>query len=283
MGGKMKNAGRYLFENVLSVAAERGADFVKEELLPNAVSGLVEQGGDLLMDYLASAIPGFGPAISNYRTGKKIRNIEAMIQELNKRHEELSNKFQSQSNENKEVLDSIFDLVVEIVSSTSQTEKIKFIINGYSEILNLENPSFDTAYLYLNTLDRLTVLDIEVLKLSYDVACRKKLSDYDDAQSLAETFDISGGQYSSIRDNLFRMGLLENIYGDQLEKDISFMIDDINSLKTAVSELDKFIQGKRKKLKISLSGKKSRLKAKDRYKISKFGRVFLEYFILESE
>ena len=58
------------------------------------------------------------------------------------------------------------------------------MINGYSEFLNLDNPSFDVAYLYFDTLDKLTILDISVLKLSYRANTLEDIDGYSNYEEL---------------------------------------------------------------------------------------------------
>ena len=220
MGEKLNAAKNFLFENVLSVATEHGKDFLKENALPLLTNEIAKQGGDILIDYGASLIPGIGGAITEFRTNKKIRNLEVMIQVINKRNEELKEKFEKQTLENKEILDNIFEMVMQKIESTNQSEKIEFMINGYSEFLNLDNPSFDVAYLYFDTLDKLTILDISVLKLSYKTNTLDDIDGYSSYTELLEAFDINYDQYVAVRENLYRLGLMQNEYDNKLAKDI---------------------------------------------------------------
>ena len=112
MGEKANAVKNFLFENVLSIVADQGKDFLKENALPLLTNEIVKQGGDILIDYGAGLIPGIGGAITEFRTNKKIRNLEIMVQAISRRNEELKEKFEKQSLENKEVLDEIFEMVM---------------------------------------------------------------------------------------------------------------------------------------------------------------------------
>lgn len=68
-------------------------------------------------------IPGIGGAISEYRTSKKIKNIEKMVTILNENTDILKEKFENQTIENKEVLDSIFEMIVGKIENISQEKK----------------------------------------------------------------------------------------------------------------------------------------------------------------
>lgn len=283
MGEKIDAIKGFLFENVLEVISEQGKDFLKENALPLLTNEIARQGGDILIDYGASLIPGIGGAITEFRTNKKIRNLEVMVQIIDERNEQLKEKFERQTIANKEILDEIFEMVMRKIESTSQSEKIEFMINGYSEFLNLDNPSFDVAYLYFDTLDKLTILDISVLKLSYRANTLEDIDGYSNYEELLKAFDINYDQYVAIRENLNRLGLMENEYDDKLVKDINNLQVAIDEIRGSTESIIKALSGARNaKIKTLSNKSKVRLKAKDRLKISKFGRDFIRFFIVNN-
>ncbi|XOQ35581.1 MAG: LXG domain-containing protein [Enterococcus faecium] len=284
MGEKVDATKNFLFENVLSVVTEHGKDFLKENALPLLTNEIARQGGDILIDYGASLIPGIGGAITEFRTSKKIRNLEVMVQVINKRNEELKEKFENQTLENKEILDNIFEMVMQKIESTNQSEKIEFMINGYSEFLNLDNPSFDVAYLYFDTLDKLTILDISVLKLSYKTNTLDDIDGYSSYTELLEAFDINYDQYVAVRENLYRLGLMQNEYDNKLAKDIKNLQIAIDEIRNSTESILNSLSGKRnQKLKKLTAKSKISLKAKDKLKISKFGKDFIRFFIINNQ
>ncbi len=284
MGEKLNAAKNFLFENVLSVVTEHGKDFLKENALPLLTNEIAKQGGDILIDYGASLIPGIGGAITEFRTNKKIRNLEVMVQVINKRNEELKEKFEKQTLENKEILDNIFEMVMQKIESTNQSEKIEFMINGYSEFLNLDNPSFDVAYLYFDTLDKLNILDISVLKLSYKTNTLDDIDGYSSYTELLEAFDINYDQYVAVRENLYRLGLMQNEYDNKLAKDIKNLQIAIDEIRNSTESILNSLSGKRnQKLKKLTAKSKISLKAKDKLKISKFGKDFIRFFIINNQ
>lgn len=284
MGEKVDATKNFLFENVLSVVTEHGKDFLKENALPLLTNEIARQGGDILIDYGASLIPGIGGAITEFRTSKKIRNLEVMVQVINKRNEELKEKFEKQTLENKEILDNIFEMVMQKIESTNQSEKIEFMINGYSEFLNLDNPSFDVAYLYFDALDKLTILDISVLKLSYKTNTLDDIDGYSSYTELLEAFDINYDQYVAVRENLYRLGLMQNEYDNKLAKDIKNLQIAIDEIRNSTESILNSLSGKRnQKLKKLTAKSKISLKAKDKLKISKFGKDFIRFFIINNQ
>lgn len=286
MGEKFEAVRSFLFENVLSIVSEHGKDVIKEEVLPMITNEIVREGGSVLLDYGANMIPGIGGAISEYRINKKIRNIETMVAILNDNNSMLQEKFEKQTTENKEILDSIFEMVIGKIENVSQKEKIKYMIDGYSEFLELSNPSFDVAYLYFDTLDKLTLLDIDVLKLSYHANYYYVLDNVDgydgptNYEEVLSKYDIDYSQYESIRENLVRLGLFENEYDDKVEKDFKNIEAATKELKTTVNDLYEVLNGKKKMARVKKLTSKSdvKIKAKDKIKISKFGRNFVKHF-----
>lgn len=282
MGERMKAAKDFLFENVLQISVDFGAEIAKEATKQAALDAAGEMGANVLIDATSSMIPTIGPAITSFKNNKRMKNIELMLQELNKNQEDLQRKFESQSQKNKAILDDIFEMVIEKISNTLQDEKIKYMVSGYSDLLNLENPSFDTAYLYFDTLDKMTILDIEVLKESYPLAIYQEEKP---ALNVLEAFDIDHSQYAAVRENLYRMGLLENDYDDKLDKDLENIVKGINEIRGVTESLSIAWSGTKKNVKIKKLTSKSqvKLKAKDRLKISKFGRNFISFFIESNE
>ncbi|MHC5250461.1 hypothetical protein [Enterococcus sp. LJL90] len=282
MGDKFDGFKSFLFESFLEASADYGKELGKEALTDLSLGAVAEIGGQFMVEVGGNMIPAIGPAISSFRLNKKLKNMHLMMKELSERNNELSVKFQKQSEENKQILDDIFNMMVEKVSNTWQEEKIKYLVNGYSELLEVENPSFDTAYLYFDTLDKLTILDIETLKLSYRVKTMFYDIDGNPAtyRDVTEKFDIDNSQYNAVRQNLLRIGLLENDYDDKLEQDLKNIIAGVDELRDVANSILSVLSGKRNaKLKKLTSKSELKLKAKDKLKISKFGIEFIRFFM----
>lgn len=279
MGEKTKNTAKFLLENVLNVVSDYGKEAGKEVISELELDTITEAGAGFAIDLGGSMVPLVGKAFATYRTNKKIANLNRFLQELAKKQEELQCNFAKQNEENKNTLDTIFNMVVDKVSGMHQQEKIKYMVDGYSYLLETENPSFDTAYLYFDTLDRLTLLDIAVLKLFYNTNTidQENERNYKD---ILEEFDIDYDQYKGVRENLFRIGLLENEYDNKVEKDMENIVRAIDELREVTEGLSNTVASKKRaKLKKLTKNSDIKLKAKDRLKISGFGRKLVKYFI----
>lgn len=183
----------------------------------------------------------------------------------------------------KEKLDLILEMVVYKASNSSQSEKIKYMINGFTELTGTEEISYDIGYLYYDLLDRMTMLDIAVLKFM-EHPIYQRAEDSKTYLDIMEEFNINYDQYNSVRYNLNRMGLLENKYDDDLEKDLDSLVSDVNDLNKAVISIQSFLEkpNKNNKIKGIKSNTKSKLKAKDKLKVSRFGREFADFFIVNA-
>lgn len=268
----------FLTENILEVITEYGKEAAKIHIKEIATKGSIQLAATVGVDMAGSIIPGIGNAISSYRTQKQLSNLNTLIIELQKNIEEIKSNIEKQTKENKEILDSILEMVIIKVSNTNQSEKIKYMINGFTALTAVENISYDISYLYYDVLDRMTILDIEVLKLSYPFFYSEE-NNRRSYLDILNDFDIDYYQYNSIRDNLDRMGLLENQYDDTLEKDLDLLVKKVNDVNEAVASIQEALANPKKKMKKLNNNSKIRLKAKDQLKISKFGREFIEFFI----
>lgn len=278
MGKKSEAMRTFLTEHVLNVATGYGKDRLKEVAKSSIENEALEIVSTIGSDVAGSMIPGIGPAISAYRTEKKLKNMRQALSELDKKSDIIYENLSKKTEEDKIKIDIIMELLLEKASLTSQEEKISYMVNGFVHITKSENVSYDIAYLYYNTLDRLTILDIACLNLSYNIAYNP-IDHNRSYQDILDEFNIDTSQYTAIRENLKRIGLLENQYDERMEKDINNVIDAINELYKAVGTTQDALLNPKKKFTKVKSGKKVKLKAKDRLKISRFGRDFVKYFL----
>lgn len=280
MKEKISVAKDFLFENVLSVASEYGKELGKEAISEFALSQATEMGANVLVEMGGSMIPGIGGAVSSYRTNKKIKNLDILMKEISKNVDVLKERFEEQNDENKVILDEIFNMVVDKTAQLHQQEKIEYIVHGYLKLLEIENPSFDTAYLYFDTLDKLTILDISVLKLSYNTITLDQIDGHQSYTDILDSFDIDYNQYLAVRENLNRLGLMENEYDEKLVRDLKTIQIAVEEIRSTTESIVNVLSGKRSaKIKKLTSKSNIKYKAKDRLKISKFGRDFIRFFI----
>ncbi|MGX7172574.1 hypothetical protein [Enterococcus ratti] len=81
-----------------------------------------------------------------------------------------------------------------------------------------------------------------------------------------------------------RIGLLENEYDEKLVKDLKNLQIAIGEIRNSTESILVALSGKKNAKLKSLSRKSEiKLKAKDRLTISKFGRDFIRFFILNNK
>lgn len=272
----------FLTESILEVMAEYGKESAKDRIKDIVTKGSIEMVATVGLDMAGSMIPGIGNAISSYRTQKQFKNLTILIEELQKKTEEIKLNFEKQTKENRKILDAILEILIYKAANTNQDEKIKYMVNGFTTLTSIQNISYDISYLFYDVLDRMTILDIAVLKISYtswDALADNKRG----LNDIMDEFGIDYYQYNSVRDNLYRMGLLENEYDDVLEKDLDLLVKNVNNLNDVVFSIQESLTNSKKKIKKKLNkSSKIKLKARDRLKISKFGRDFFEFFIKDN-
>lgn len=279
MKEEVKETGSFLFESVLSVAIDYLKEKGKEVVGTLGLGAVTQMGAGLMIDMGGSMIPAIGPAMATYRTNKKIKNLDIMVQKIADRLDLFEERYGKQSIENKEILDEIFNMITDKISNTYQTEKIEYMVNGYLELLNVKNPSFDTAYLYFDTLDKLTILDLSVLKLSYSVYTRKQISEFENHLELKKSFDIDNNQYLAIKENLYRFGLMENEVDAGIAKSLDSIQKAVIELRNTTESIYKNLSGQKTNLKALTLKSKIKLSDRNQLKISKFGREFVQFFV----
>jgi hypothetical protein len=158
--------------------------------------------------------------------------------------------------------DKYFGMISDYVLEEVQEEKIKFLETGFVRLSGQNDTNEDFVLLYYDTLLSTRLLDLEVLDFYYKGFVHNTLD-------FIERKGIEIEQFRSIREKLERLGLLttnKEEMKEYLYKDIFMMQEYL----TAISKEKKY----------SLKGFKTsgKLKATETFKLSKFGRNFLEFF-----
>ena len=288
--GKKDAVKGFLVDNIFGFL-QTGASAVGEQIISQ--QGLetgMEMLGGVALDTGLGFVPAIGNAVSSYRTNRKIQNIEAFGKELSNRVDSLQNSVNNMEIDDKQRADAILDYALVSVESYTQGEKIRYLANGIDIIFKNSNISYDISYLYINTLNNLTMLDISVLKIYTNNTYTNygKLHEFNSYQDILDKFNIEYEQYQGIQSNLYRMGILETQTDRLIEKDLSEIEKTVNAIEKDVKNIHNIIgdliDPKKSVKKIpSLSARSPKIKSKDRYEISKFGRDFYQYFISENE
>ena len=269
-------------EGFLQGLLDSSKDFVKDkgvELLPEVIDNeYLLAGAEIVGSAMVDLVPVVGKVAANHYMRKRIKNTETLMSELNQRMVEIETALKTKTPEEKEVLDDLMAYVYEQAMETQQKDKISYMVNGFTNLTKVEQPSTDITYIYYDTLSQLTVLDISVLKLY-----GRFYVEVDSATNYSEVleeFGIEYHQYDAVRKNLQRMSLLEDAEEESFDKHFKDFVKVFNQnmkILTSLKNLSKFNPrdfGRLKNIK--------EYRPREQLRISKFGREFLRFFVEEN-
>ncbi|HDX9658032.1 TPA: hypothetical protein ROY05_002665 [Bacillus toyonensis] len=245
---------------VLEVGSDAVADFAKE-----SVTGLV---AELAIDGVASLVPGLSGVYGSLKRAKLERNMESFSEDLASRITELQTNLENKSIAQKQQIDKLYGYVMDYVIDEQQEDKIKYMVNGFVKLTEHEDVTEDFVLTYYDVLKELRIVDIAVLRLynySYDQE-QERLT----FEDVMKQHGLSYDQYDSIRNNLFRLGILTT----KTEKKI---LDDLKNLFQSIKDIHDYLEKQAKGKKTS-NLKLKKLNSKDIFEISKFGRDIVEFF-----
>ncbi|MBT2636448.1 hypothetical protein [Bacillus sp. ISL-39] len=253
-------------ETVLTVGSDTAADIAKE-----TITSIV---GDMLVDTASSLIPGVSGAVQGYKRARFERNIRTFTDELHSKIEEIRVNLEHKTIQQKEKIDQLFNYVMDYVIDEQQEEKIQYMVNGFVNITEHEQVSDDFILTYYDVLKELRMVDISVLRLMYssrfifDQEARETFHD------VMERHGISYEQYESVRRNLLRIGLLTTKTDLNIKDDLDEIVKKFKELHSYLDKLtNPRFKGSLPKL------KEPKLKSKENFEMSKFGRDFVEFFL----
>lgn len=252
--------------DLLKASNEEAFAVAISEILPEVAqeigTSVVSEAAGVLIECIVGAVC---PRINNIRLGYKQnrleRNIMKAVSEL-RNHDELiavqmerlaqqgmDNMFRTQYCEM--LLDAICDEIQEI--------KVAYNVNGYINLMCVDDPNEDMALMFFKTLAQLNELDIKVLRIfSYE--------NEENYWTVKSETNISDQQYRFVKEKLERLGMLQSRNEELRDKNLEAVIE-------YIKELQK--QNKSSKPKAVRDPKVKRISNSDTYKITSLGREFL--------
>lgn len=266
-----------IIEDVAKSSLEVGASVVLENLPAlgaevtkiignDAISTVVQA---LTGGVLGAVAPAFLGIRLSYQQKRLERNLLKMIdtiqqkqeiieQRLNKLDPDVSNKF---------IEGSYRDILLDNIISENQEEKIRDNINGFINLMAVENPNDDIVFTFFNTLSQMNQLDIRVLNL-YRPIWECKSNNRENFLNVMKDEDIDDLQYNFIRQKLCRLGMLDS-------KNEEIRNHNIDELGNTLTEFIK--QTYSKKPKIVKPPKIKKLNTSESYSITRLGRQYLDF------
>lgn len=229
---------------------------------------------DSMIDVGASVVPGVNGIVQNIRLKKETQNLKRLIYELSKRIDEIKQQVNAINTESRKNREEAFEHIVEYAAEEKQQDKITYMVNGFVNILNLDEAvTNEFVITYYDVLKSLRIADITVLKFMYDIKYNRMTND-ENFEDIMNKLGISYDQYKSIRVNLERLGLLTK----KIENNI---LDDLKEITDKFELIHKYLEsiGDEKKLKRLKKLKSFKYKSSDKYEVSRFGVEFIRFFV----
>lgn len=263
-------------EGILEASKDFAKDKIKENVPSLIQNGALQIGTEILGGAMVDTIPVVGRILTNYYTKKQLHNTEVLLSELSKRVEEIEENLSSKTDDEKVALNDLMGYVYEKASQTIQDEKISYMLDGYINLTKIEKVSADITYIYYDTLDQLTILDLSVLKFFFKKQVYfENIDGYDNYTELMKDFGIEDHQFQAVEKNLYRMSLLEDGGEDDTDKyfktSMKQMNDNFKLLNSYASKGDARLLRNIKEVKP--------YRTREHLRISQFGRDFVRFFV----
>ncbi|MGM7723741.1 hypothetical protein [Metabacillus sp. Hm71] len=226
-----------------------------QEMLGRVLSDAQQEAANLLIDLSGSITPIISSLWTSYKIGKLKKRLDIVEPELRKIKEMLDKKendlFYKQE---------VFPLILKYIHDEDEDEKVNIYINGFKHTVDEDIEDMEKIYHFYDVLAQLRISDIvrlckkfvpgKKLKLDTDFPDIKRYEeDQEYREELREKEDIE----VYIDNKLIRLGIVKVIQEDPLEK------------------LTKGMQGRTL----------TRSRSKTEYKLSSFGRRFVNFFAVE--
>lgn len=267
----IQEAGKGLaLDTVLSVGSDTAAEIAKE-----SITSII---GDLLVDTASSLLPGISGAVQGYKRVRFERNITAFTEQLYSNIDTIRVNLETKTNDQKEKIDQLFNIVLDYVIDEQQEDKIQYMVNGFLNLTNHEKVSDDFVLTYYDVLRELRMVDISVLRLMYNSRYIIGNDTTETFRDIMERHGLSYEQYQSVRRNLQRIGLLITKTDLNVTDDLEEIV---KKFKELYAYLDKATNPKYKRSLPKL--RLPKLKSKENLELSKFGKDFVRFFISKED
>lgn len=197
------------------------------------------------------------------------RNMIKMVTSLREKQEIIEQRMNQLNPEvqQKFISGPYRDVLLDNIVSENQEQKVQDNINGYINLMGIENPNDDIVFTFFHTLSQMNELDIRILKL-YRPTYEMSEEEQESFQDVMRDEDIDQSQYYFIREKLCRLGML---YSKNTEK----RDENLDILGEKLTELIKQLHSK--KPKEVKAPKLKRITRSESYRITRLGRQYLTF------
>ena len=260
-GSSLEVGASMLLENLPELGAEVAGIIGNE-----AVSTVIQSLAGGLLGAIAPAFLGVKMSFQQKRFERNMTKMvgficqkQAVIEErLNLLAPEVRQKF----------IDGPYrDVLLDNIISENQEQKVQDNINGFINLMGVEDPNDDIVFTFFHTLSELNELDIRVLRL-YRPYFEKDEENQESFTDVLEDENIDYSQYNFIREKLCRLGMLYSKNEEKRDKNLDVLGE-------TLTELIKQLYSKNpKQVKLPKIQKIFRTES---YRITTLGRQYLEF------
>ncbi len=159
------------------------------------------------------------------------------------------------------------DVLFDNIIAENQEQKVQDNINGYINLMGIENPNDDVVFTFFHTLSQMNELDIRVLRL-YRPTYEMGEEEHENHMDVMRAENIDESQYNFIREKLCRLGMLDS--KNETKRD-----ENLDELGKTLTELIKQLYSK--KPKEVKAPKLKRISRTESYGITCLGRQYLAF------
>lgn len=196
---------------------------MESDMFRSVVTALIKQtaqteAGALIGALISGAAPRVHGVYLSYRQNRFERNMTRMVAELLRNVEDLKIAYAALSDEIKDLYSSTgIEMLLDNIVDEQQPEKIKWNVNGFVGMMSNDSNE-NMLKMFFDTLDELTVLDIETLKMY-------RWEDPTSPMDLAKQFGIDYDQLRMVKEKLVLHGLMVRKNDEQRDVNLDNIVE----------------------------------------------------------
>ena len=263
-------------QDLVGSGLEVGASVFLENLpeLSTEVAGIM--GNEALGATIQSLAGGVLGAVAPAFLGIKLsfqqkrfeRNMVKMVSSINKNHDIMAQRLDNLEAEvRQKFIDGPYrDVLLDNIISENQEQKVQDNINGFINLMGVENPNDDIVFTFFHTLSQMNELDIRVLRLYHPTFDMDE--SHENFLDVMREERIDETQYNFIREKLCRLGMLHSKNEERRDENLDILGKTLNELiKQLYSKKPKEVKAPRL----------NRITRTESYRITFLGRQYLSF------
>lgn len=262
LAGATLEAGTATLVDNLPALGTAAAEIIGNE----AVSTVVQT---LTSGLLGAVAPVFLGVKLSFQQRRFERNMVKMLNAVSQKQDIIEQRLNQLDPEiRQKFMDGPYrDVLFDNIIAENQEQKVQDNINGYINLMGLENPNDDVVFTFFHTLSQMNELDIRILRL-YRPAYEVGEEDHENFMDVMREENIDKSQYDFIREKLCRLGMLDSTNEAKRDKNL-------DELGKTLTDLIKQLYSKNPK-KVKEPNLHKILRSES-YSITRLGRQYLAF------